>query len=473
MTESRKRIAVIGGGITGLSVAFYLDLAARDLALDLEIVVFEQASRWGGVIGTIQKNGFLLETGPEGWASYKPSPRYVLRELGREDEIIGSRDEYRRTLVLASGRLRELPDGMMFLAPIEPLTFWRSAPLSWRGKLRASLEPFIPRSRGDLSVHRFFSRRLGEEFAETLAEPLISGVLGFDYRLLSAPSSLPELYRAEQRAGSLWRGLRRFAGISRTYSVLHTLRGGMEDLVETICSALQEVRLVSGTPVRRLRRSGSQLVIQAGREEDAFDEVLLCTSAWAAAGVLQHLLPEAAGELRQVPYSPSRLAFLAYRKADFPFGDDLFGFVVSQREPFHIAACTWASTKFPGRAPDDMVLLRCSLRHLAAGENDGADLAATAHAELQKILGFRADPVFTFSWRHERALPRLLVGHTRRLERIRAQLKDLPNLELLGSYVGGVGVPDCVLTARQTVERLVRAWTGEEWSRVPRRPAPR
>ncbi|GAB4255052.1 MAG: protoporphyrinogen oxidase [Acidobacteriota bacterium] len=473
MTETRKRIAVIGGGITGLSAAFYLELAARDLGLDLEVSVFEQSTRWGGVIGTIRRNGFLLETGPEGWASYKPSPRYILRELGREEEVIGSRDEYRRTLLLSGGRLRELPDGMMFLAPIEPLAFWRSAPLSWRGKLRASLEPLIPRSRGDLSVHRFFARRLGEEFAETLAEPLISGVLGFDYRRLSAPSSLPELYRAEQRAGSLWRGLRRFAGISRTYSVLHTLRGGMEELVAAIRSSLQGVRLLAGTPVRRLRRSGSEWIIGADGEDTAFDLVFLCTSAWAAAEILQELLPEAAGELRRIPYSPSRLAFLAYRKADFPFGDNLFGFVVSQQEPVQISACTWASTKFPGRAPDDVILLRCSLRNLEDPEGLALDPAVAAHADLQKILKFQADPLFTFSWQHERALPRLLVGHGRRLERIRAQLRDFPTLELLGSYVGGVGVPDCVMTARQAVERWVRTWTGEDWSRVPRRPASR
>ncbi|HRR25882.1 MAG TPA: protoporphyrinogen oxidase [Acidobacteriota bacterium] len=468
----KRRIAVIGGGITGLATAYYLQAARRELDLPSEIDLYERDARLGGVIRTERRDGLLLDLGPEGWASYKPSTRRLLEQVGAENEIVGSRDEYRKTLLLRGGRLQELPDGMMFLAPIEPLAFWRSAPLSLAGKLRASLEPMVPRSRGDLSIREFFRRRLGTEFTENLVEPLVSGVVGPDYEKLSARSSLAELYRAEQRAGSLWRGLHRFAGRTGRLPALLTLRRGMETMVHALTDALADVNIRLQTPVRSLALRQGEVLVTGDDLQEAYDLVVLTTPASATAGMLTESLPEVAGEVRSVPYHPSILVFLAYRAADFSFETNLFGFVVSREEALLISACTWVSTKFAGRAPDEIVLLRCSVRQTGTSGSDeerlnslsDEALAEQVHEELAKVLGLKSPPVSHYVHRRSEGLPSLFVGHEDRLTRVSRKLNTIAGVRLLGSYVTGVGIPDCILAARQCTEELVSNWIGRPWS---------
>ena len=460
--RQRFRIAIVGGGVTGLSAAFYLERLAEDRSIDLESTLIEKNPRLGGVIQTETIDGMLLEAGPEGWASYKPAGKKLVGDLGLGEELIGSNDARRRTLIVRDGTLTSLPDGMMFLAPVEPLVFWRSAPLSLRGKLRASLEPLVRRSRGDLSVHAFFRRRLGPEFTERLVEPLIAAVYGADSAQLSAPSSLPELYRAEQRAGSLWRGLRRFARISATVSVLATLRDGMGRLVDRLGESLTRTRVLLGIEGLRVSPLKGRVVLRADGFEEDFDRLILCTPADAAAELTGPILPEVAGELRRIPYASSTLVYLAYPRERFEHPLDAFGFIVPPGESLRMSACTWVNSKFDHRCPPDRVLLRCAIHHRnGIPATSDEETAGGAHEEIRRVMGIDCPPILHRVYRIRNGLPHLMVGHLDRLRRIHGAAAGCPEIQLAGSFIGGVGVPDCILTGLEAARRTIAAATGQ------------
>ncbi len=456
------RVTIIGGGVSGLSTAFYLEQASRDLSLDLQVTLLEKGRRLGGVVQTTTSDGLLFEGGPEGWASYKPAGKKLVHELGLKDELIGSRDEFRRTLIVRDGQLTSLPDGMMFLAPVDPWAFWKSAPMSLFGMLRASLEPLVTRSSGDLSIRRFFERRLGREFTERLVEPLISAVYGSDFEELSAPSSLPELYRAEQRAGSLWWGLRRFAKMTTKVSVLVTMKEGMQQLTDRLEDQLSSTQVVREVNQIRINRTGNEFVVRSSKGEECSDFVVLCTPAPAAGQIVSEIGPRAAELLGRIPYGSSTIVYLVYDRKKFDHPLDGFGFIVPRKESIMLDACTWVNTKFGYRAPDDKVLLRCAI-HSRNGRiipsND--QLGELVAEEIRSIMGIESRPIGQKIYRVEGGIPQLLVGHQQRLKEIREELSQYPGLILAGSFSGGVGIPDCIKTARETATAIAAAVSAE------------
>lgn len=439
-----------------MSAAFYLSRLAEGAGLQLQCSLLEQGDRLGGVVRTEHCDGLVLEAGPEGWASYKPAARKLVEELGLKDQLMGSNDDRRRTLIARRGRLEALPDGMMFLAPIEPLAFWRSAPLSFLGKLRASCEPLVPRSRGELSVREFFQRRLGREFTETLVEPLISAIYGGNFERLSAPSALPELYRAEQRAGSLWRGLRRFAKMARKVSVLFTMKEGMSQLTDRLEQRLTETEIRTGIADLQLGGTNGHYRLTWRGGETESDFVVLAVPAPAAADILGPCDARTAETLRAIPYGSSTLVYLGYRRDQFSHPLDGFGFIVPGNEPYLIDACTWVNTKFDHRVPDDLVLLRCAIHgHGAGSDLPDNTLVERCHREIQELMGISTPPVLSRTYQVRGAIPQLLMGHGGRVQAARQSLSGFPGIILAGSYVGGVGIPDCIQTGRQAAEAVL------------------
>lgn len=460
--ERTQRIAVIGGGISGLSAAFYLRHLSRERSLNLEIEILEKSSRLGGVIRSERKDGLLFEGGPEGWASYKPSAKALIKVLKSEAEVMGSNDERRKTFVVRQGELRTLPAGMAFFAPVEPVSFWKDAPLTFGGKLRASMEPFVPRSKKELSVREFFERRLGPEFTEVLVEPMISAVYGANFAELSAESSLPELFRVEQKYGSLWRGMRRFASMTSSASVLHTMRGGMQALVEQLVQELREVPTKLDLGDLQLSRAGDHYVVKGERFEGDFDWIVLCTPAYASARMLAALAPESVQPLEEIPYASSTVSYLVYNRSEFSHPLDGFGFIVPSSEPLMINACTWVSTKFDHRCPPDKILLRCAIHGGAEkhGLTTDEEIVEKVHGELEQLMNIRCSPIDYRVFTSARALPRLMVGHKKRLAAARAGLTAHPQIRLAGSYMKGVGVPDCIGTGQETATSIIEAICG-------------
>jgi oxygen-dependent protoporphyrinogen oxidase len=452
-----SRIGIIGGGLSGLTTAYYLKKAGKELGFELDISLLEKSNRVGGVIQTEKIDNLLLEAGPEGWASYKKAAKDLIVDLKLIPELIGSNDEHRRTFIAQKGSLEAIPDGMTFLSPVKPIAFWRTAKISRLGKLRAFLEPFVPATEGDLSARDFFTQRLGREFADRLIEPFVGAIFGADFDKLSVASAMPELHRAEQRAGSLWKGLRPLAKISLSSSVLFSLRSGMSRLPERLLEEVSDITIVTGASSLSLARSQRVVVIKGTGFEGTFDHVVLSTPAYVAARLAEGTCPGLKRLLDDIAYTSSTIVYLAYSKSAFLHPLDGFGFIVPAHEAQVMDACTWVSRKFDERCPSDQVLLRVAI-HNGRRERpvlSDDDIVENVHREIKRFMGIGTSPVFHRVFQVRDAIPQLLVGHVNRISSIRSALSACPGIHIAASYFGGVGVPDCIQTAKDTAYSIV------------------
>jgi len=452
------RIVIIGGGISGLAAAYFLEKMAGATGVKCSIDLMESRDRLGGVILTERCGDFLLEGGPDSFLSLKPAAIELCRELGLSDQLIPSNDDRRKTYVLEHGRLRELPEGLMFVVPTRVWPVFRSDLLSLSGKMRLALSPFLPplkRSESDLSVTEFISRRFGREVLERLAEPLLAAVYGADVDKLSARSALPQLIAIEEKYGNLWRGMSHARGEtgdrkgSRPQTLFVTLRNGIGELVSTLEKHLTQTRVVTRCEVRRIRPEpqGSGYHVEWHGGETHAAAVIVATPAPAAGRLLRDLDAPLAEELEAIPYHPSVIVALAYERRTFGRELEGFGFVVPRKEKKKLVACTWVTTKFPFRSAPGGVLLRCFLggaRNPAIVKETDERIVDTTLRELTEVMQVRAQPLFTRVYRWEDCMPQYSVGHAGRLEAIASRLAGHPGLFLAGNGYRGVGIPDCI-----------------------------
>ena len=453
------KIGIIGAGISGLATAYYLLQESLHRDLEIDLTILERSDRLGGVIWSEKNQGFLLEGGPQNFVAFKPHTLELITELGLGDEVIGSNDQLRQTFVLQDSKLQPLPQGMEFLSPVRIRPFWSSSLISTAGKLRAFLEPLIRPSVGDMSVDSFLTRRLGRELTEKVAEPLVSAIYGGDIRELSTISALPRVYQIEQKFGSLWKGMRK---ASRQRSTpfppsFLALRPGMSCLIDQLAERLSEISIHRNVAGIQVQWDSSCYRVKSSPFEDAFDSLILSTPAPAAADIMDPVSDEAAQLLRQVPYSSTVIVYLAYKRAEFSHPLNGHGFVVPRKEATVMDACTWVSSKFEGRCPPDTVLLRCSIqdgrqKRVAISDQEAVQ---KVHRELQRVLGISCQPILTRVLHARKALPQFTLGHAQRMEQLRETLKGYPGLFLTGAYFGGVGIPDCIESARRTARQAV------------------
>jgi protoporphyrinogen/coproporphyrinogen III oxidase len=456
-----KRVGIIGAGISGLAAAYYLKREALLSGQPLHLTVLEASSRLGGVIRSEQSGPFLLEWGPENFVAFKPAALELIRTLGMADQVIGSNDSVRQTYVVQGDRIVPLPDGMAFLSPVNFRSFWASPLISTAGKLRALLEPLIARSKGDLTARRFLQRRLGRELTEKVAEPLVSAIYGGDVDQLSAASAIPDTYQMEQKFGSLWRGSRQ--GRSRNHGgrpalpFFLSLAGGMSTLVDRLELELQGSTVHRGVRDLALHPDRGGYRVTGKGLELFLDAVLICMPAHAAARTLESLVPDTAAALREIQYTSTSITYLAYQRSEFSHPLDGFGFVTPARDSQVLDACTWVSTKFAGRCPPDAVLLRCAMhdgRRSRPADSD-EEIAERAHREVQRLLGIRCEPVLARVSHAVKSMPQLTVGHAERTRKLRAGLKKHPGLFVTGAFFNGIGIPDCVRSAKQTAQEIL------------------
>jgi oxygen-dependent protoporphyrinogen oxidase len=459
------RIAIIGGGISGLSAAFELE-ERRRAGTDVEYVVYESSARLGGVLRTEHIDGCVVEAGPDSFITEKPWAADLCRELGLGDELIGSNDADRTTYILVRGRLVVMPDGLMFMVPTKILPTGFSPLFSWKTKLRMARELFHPPGAvgHDESVADFVERHYGSEMVDRLADPLLSGVYGGEAASLSVRAVLPRFAEMERKYGSLGRAMlaarkKMSAGPRRGSPPLFTsLKDGMQHLAETVVSRLTPSSLLTEATVQAIQREAGGWVVSAGLQSDQFDGVIIALPAAAAAHVLRMASPELAAELAAIEYSSSITVGLGYGpdvRQTLPPG---FGFLVPRSEGKRLLAATFVHNKFPHRAPEDRALLRCFF----AGANAESvwplsddQIIGIVRSELQQIIGLRAEPLFARVYKWKSAMAQYGVGHLERLERIERLRQQLPGLALAGNAYRGIGVPDCVRSGREAAKQVL------------------
>jgi len=448
------RIAIIGGGISGLAAAFALEDLRRS-GVEVNYTLYESSPRLGGVLRTEHIDGCLVEAGPDSFITEKPWATDLCRALGLGDQLIGSNDADRKTYILTRGRLVEMPDGLMFMVPTKILPTGFSPLFSLKTKLRMARELFHPPRAvdHDESVAAFVERHYGSEMVDRLADPLLSGVYGGEAANLSVRAVLPRFAEMERTHGSLGRAMlaarkNMSKGPKKSAPPLFTsLKNGMQHLAETVVARLDPRSLVTNARAQALQPQAGGWLVSAGMQSDHFDSVILALPAPAAAQVLCLASPELAAELAAIQYSSSITVGLGYDRdvrQSLPPG---FGFLVPRSEGRRLLAATFVHNKFPHRAPEDRALLRCFFAGSSAenvwqlSDDETVEIVRT---ELQQILGLRAAPLFARVYKWKSAMAQYGVGHLDRIERIERIRQQLPGLALAGNAYRGIGVPDCI-----------------------------
>jgi oxygen-dependent protoporphyrinogen oxidase len=459
------RIAIIGGGVSGLAAAFALEEHRR--AGEIEYTVYESSSQLGGVLRTEHVQGCVVEAGPDSFISEKPWAADLCRSLGLGDQLIGSNDADRKTYILVRGRLIPMPDGLMFMVPTKILPTGFSSLFSWSTKLRMARELLHPPRAGDAdeSVASFVERHYGAEMVDRLADPLLSGVYGGEAASLSVRAVLPRFAEMERTHGSLGRAMlaarkKMLRPANKPAPPLFTsLKNGMQHLVDSLVPQLNQTSLLTNAPVQSTQPNAQGgWSVSAGPKSANFDAVILAVPAHAAAKLLANCSPELAAELAAIQYSSSLTVGLGYDRGvrqSLPPG---FGFLVPRSEGKQLLAATFVHNKFPHRAPEDRALLRCFFAGSKAENiwelSDDA-IVAIVRNELQQILGLRATPLFARVYKWKSAMAHYGVGHLERLDRIERLRQQLPGLALAGNGYRGIGVPDCVRSGQEAAEQVL------------------
>ncbi|HTA46521.1 MAG TPA: protoporphyrinogen oxidase [Bryobacteraceae bacterium] len=431
------KVGIVGGGISGLACAYYLKRAGA------EAVVFDPTP--GGLIGTTHIDGCTLETGPESWLGSKPWAEQLIRELGMGDQIAGSNDAKRRTYVLRAGRFVPLPKGLQMVVPTQLMPLISTELFSWSTKFRMATEVFHnPRTRRDRSVSEFVTDHFGHEAVDYLAEPLLAGVYGGSPDALSAVSVLPKFVEYEQRYGSVVVGALREKKPPSGEPVFKSLRNGMG----TLTNALLEHTTVIPARVESIQQQEGWVIFAAG-EWRQFDRIVLCCGANNAAPLIVPIDARAGELLAEIPYTGSAIWTFGYRTEDVPHALDAFGFLVPKPERSTIMACTWVATKWLGRVPEGKAVLRCFSTDPNATEEE-------MRSDLRRLMGVAAEPLFALCNRWPDTMPQYTVGHTLRVEEIEGRIAAIPGLYLAGNAWHGIGIPDCVRSAKQAAERIAR-----------------
>lgn len=420
-----RPVVIIGGGISGLSTAYYVAKAG------LPVTLIDRETELGGLMQTDHIEGCVVERGPDSFITNKPWARQLADELGLGDQVIGSNDHLRATYIWKGKRFVKMPDGMKLMVPAKLGPILRSNLVGTGGKLKILRERFRrPLKRtSDISVGRLIDEHFGRDVVEYLAEPLLAGVYGGDVERLSAKSVTPKIVEWEAKTGSLSRAAAA-EGERESGPLFSTLKGGLHDLI-TALERKTKFERIQGSADRvekgwRVRVNGDWL--------DCEQLVIACK----ASAVLPSLFPD-------VEYSSSTVVAVAYRKEDVKRPLNGFGFLVPRIERRSVSACTWVNTKFDHRVPPDKVLLRL---FVSGNPNEVRD-------ELKQKMGITAEPLFQKVTPWPQSMPQYTVGHIERLKVTEEMLGDFPGLHLAGNAYRGVGIPDCIRMAQEVSERVV------------------
>lgn len=438
------RIIIIGGGISGLSLSYFL----QNQRPSLDIIIIEAEKRLGGKIWTDRSDGFLCEGGVNGFLDNRPGTLELAKALALTP--LRSSDSARKRYIFSESQMHLLPES--------PRAFFKSGLLSPWGRLRIIFELFAPKGkRGDESLAGFAKRRLGREAYEKLIDPMASGIYAGDPEKLSLPSCFPRIHELEMEYGSLIRALIKLRTKAKKEGrsgpgtgpggVLTSFYDGMETFVNALKGAIKGA-LMPDSRVVSLDIAGSRcsvsLVNGSTLESDA---VVLATPAYETSGILKGLNVTLSQTLSDIFYPSVSVVCLGYRREKITSGIDGFGFLVPYREGRKVLGTLWDSSIFPNRAPDGHVLMRSMIGGARASElamQDRDRLVATVTAELSDIMGIKAEPDFARVYVHEKAIPQYAVGHGERLKIIDALLLKYRKLYITGNAYRGIGVNDCI-----------------------------
>ena len=464
MAEDIKKVVVIGGGITGLTTAYYLQKQIAEQNLPLEVKLVEASHKLGGKIQTVHKDGFIIERGPDSFLERKKSAAKLANDVGLTSELVNNTAG--KAYVLVNGTLHPMPEGSVMGIPTKMAPFLTTNLFSVQGKMRAAADFIMPRSKvkGDQSLGTFFRRRLGDEVVENLIEPLLSGIYAGDIDQLSLMSTFPQFHEVERDHRSLILGMKKTTPSApknrKKKGIFLTLEGGLQSLVDAVEEQLTPGSVMKGTRVVSIEKNSEadyQLELNNGESLHA-DSIVIALPHLALASLFpQHNYLSSYQQMPATSVATVAMAFDADEVGDVLDGT---GFVVSRNTDYTITACTWTHKKWPHTTPDGKVLLRCYVGR--AGEETVVDLSDAeieqiVLEDLKRIMNIVAKPAFTIVSRWKNAMPQYTVGHKERVQEMKEKVEsDLPGVFIVGSSFDGLGLPDCIDQGKAAVEKVLQ-----------------
>ncbi|GEN34639.1 protoporphyrinogen oxidase [Aneurinibacillus danicus] len=466
-TQETLIVAIVGGGITGLTTAYYLQKAIREQKLPINYILLEATDRLGGQVQTDYTNGFVIERGPDSFLARKTSASRLVKEVGLEDDLV--RNQTGQAYILNNDRLYPIPGGAIMGIPTKLAPFVTTSLFSPAGKIRAALDLVLPRGEqkdGDRSLGEFFRHRLGNEVVENLIEPLLSGVYAGNIDDLSLMSTFPQFYQVEQKYRSLILGMRsttpkqpRSAADKKTPSAFLTLKGGLQSLVEAIEQRLDPACVRKNMEVDKISKTdeGYSLRLSDGTTISV-DSIIMTTPAQTTREVLCDY--PFINLLKEMPTTSVATVALAFTESAIQQDINGTGFIVSRNAHYNITACTWVHKKWPHTTPKGKVLLRCFVGR--AGEEEivyesDEKIIKAVLTDLNKIMKIDQEPEFYRITRWKQIRPQYVVGHQRRMDKLESELNaHLPGIFLAGAPYHGAGLPDCIDQGEAVVNKVLK-----------------
>jgi oxygen-dependent protoporphyrinogen oxidase len=449
------RLVIVGGGITGLSLAYFL----LEHKPSLDILILESEKKAGGKIWTDRVDGFLCEGGVNGFLDNRPKTLELVSKLSISP--LRSNDNARKRYIYSKGKLNLLPES--------PPAFLTSDLLSIYGRLRVIGEMFVPKWKGgDETLAHFATRRLGREAYEKLIDPMASGIFAGDPEKMSLKSCFAKVYNLEQKYGSLIRGMIKLQKEAKKTGkkvgagpggTLTSFYDGMESMISALTSFLGK-RLKTGSEVVSIDRKGINYVISLSDGTNREAEAVVCaTPAFTTAAIVSSLDKNLSALLNEIFYPSVSVVCLGYKREKIQHNLKGFGFLIPFKEGRKILGTLWDSSIFPNRAPEGYVLLRTMLggarRSDLALEHE-QKLITLVMDELRDIMGITVQPHFAKVYTHRQGIPQYFPGHEQKVQQIAGICRDYKGFYVTGNAYGGIGVNDCIENSYKLAQRIMQ-----------------
>ncbi|KAA6453636.1 protoporphyrinogen oxidase [Bacillus swezeyi] len=465
MSGERRQIVIIGGGITGLAAAFYLEREIKKNGLPAEVTLVEASPRLGGKIQTVHKDGYVIERGPDSFLERKQSAPQLVKDLGLDHLLVNNATG--QSYVLVNETLYPIPEGAVMGVPTEIRPFLTTGLFSFQGKLRAGMDLVLPASKPqeDQSLGEFFRRRVGGEVVENLIEPLLSGIYAGDIDRLSLMSTFPQFYQTEQKHRSLIIGMKKSRGNANSQKPadkkkgqFQTLKTGLQTIVEELEKQLELTKVYKGTKVVSVEHAGNgySMKLDNGSVLDA--DAAVITAPHKAVSAMFQGEDWLKGLQDMVSTSVANVA-LGFPEEAVQMEHQGTGFVISRNSDFSITACTWTNKKWPNTTPKGKVLLRAYVGKAgdeSVVEQSDNEMVKIVLDDLKRIMKIDGEPEMSCITRWNEAMPQYHVGHKKRINEIRERLKtSYPGIFVTGASFEGVGIPDCIDQGKQAVKDVL------------------
>lgn len=457
---------MVGGGITGLMTAYYLQKKKRAEGLDMRITLIEAAATLGGKIQTVHDDEFVMEAGADSIVARKANVAPIVEELGLQEQI--AHNATGRSFLFLDGRLRPIPEDTLFGIPLSLESLAKSELISAEGKVEALKDFYTPNERftKDDSVGEFLTAFLGEELVERQIAPVLSGVYSGSLDELTIASTMPYLLEYKNEYGSILKGLevngQQFKGTSGSKFLSFT--GGLSTLIEALEQKLDDVEIVKGTRVQSIVKDGSDGRYKLKTADGSLMEAEFVALAVPHAQAQRMLHDERLSELFASFKTSSLISvYMGFDAPDDWLPQDGTGFINANGRALTCNACTWTSRKWTHTSRDRRLLIRMfyksSSPHFAVlRQMTEEELLMTAREDLKLSLGIEAEPVTHVITKWLDAMPKYDIAHHEAVRKLETAIAtSFPNVVLAGCSYYGVGIPDCMESGRQAAEQIIES----------------